>query len=147
MAGFIEDSSSLFTVDFYCHDSRFLLIVAFSEPIIRLIFERGAFSPEDTRSVAHVQALFDFKFPSRWWHFVSKSHFLLQVNSILVWASGFGLLVKIILNYFFVMWIGVAGIALSTSFMYLGTALFVYYFVRLFVNKFRERDVYHRGST
>ena len=125
-----------------------LLIVGFSEPIIRLIFERGAFSPEDTRSVAQVQALFGLQIPLHVGGILLvRVISSLQVNSILVWASGFGLFVKIILNYFFVMWIGVAGIALSTSFMYLGTALFVYYFVRLFVNKFRERDVYLRGST
>lgn len=124
-----------------------LFVLAFSEPIIRLTFERGAFSPEDTRSVAQVQALFGLQIPLHIGGILLvRVISSLQVNSILIWASGFSLLVKIILNYIFSMWIGVAGIALSTSCMYLGSILFVYYFVRVYLNKFRERDISNGGS-
>jgi putative peptidoglycan lipid II flippase len=124
-----------------------LFVFTFSETIIRLIFERGAFSPEDTRLVSQVQALFGLQIPLHIGGILLvRVLSSLQKNHILIWASGFNLFIKIILNYFFVMWIGVAGIALSTSFMYLGSLLFVYYFVRVFLNKFRERDHNNRES-
>lgn len=113
-----------------------LLIFAFSEPIVRLIYERGAFSAEDTHLVAQVQALFVLQIP----FYIGGILMVriissLQANQVLMWASGLNLIIKIILNYLFIQWMGVAGIALSTSLMYLGTFIFIYYFVRSFLHR------------
>lgn len=118
-----------------------LLFFAFSEPIVRLLYQRGAFSPQDTHSVAQVQALFVLQIP-----FYIGGILLvrvissLQSNQVLMWVSGFNLIIKVILNYVFVRWIGVAGIALSTSLMYLGSFVFVFCSVRLLLNKFRKKE-------
>jgi len=119
-----------------------LLIFTFSEPIIRLIFERGAFSPEDTYSVAQVQSLYGLQIPLHIGGILLvRVISSLQMNHILIWASGINLLVKIVLNYLFMSWIGVAGIALSTSFMYLGSFTFVYYFVRKLNHNLTEKGL------
>jgi putative peptidoglycan lipid II flippase len=119
-----------------------LFIFTFSEPIIHLIFERGAFSPEDTRLVAQVQALFGLQIPLHVGGILLvRVISSLQMNHILIWASGINLLVKIVLNYLFMSWIGVAGIALSTSFMYLGSFTFVYYFVRKLNHNLTEKGL------
>lgn len=124
-----------------------LFVFVFSEPIIRLLYQRGAFSTQDTHFVAQVQSLFVLQIP-----FYIGGILLIRVisslqsNQILMWISGFNLIVKIILNYVFVRWIGVAGIALSTSLMYLGSFVFIYCFVRLTLNKCKKEDTPVDGS-
>jgi putative peptidoglycan lipid II flippase len=46
-------------------------------------------------------------------------------NQILIWGSACNLIINIGLNYLFMQWLGVAGIALSTSFVYLFSFLFL----------------------
>jgi putative peptidoglycan lipid II flippase len=124
-----------------------LLVFVFSEPIVRLLYERGAFSSGDTQVVAQVQSLFVLQIP-----FYIGGILLVRVisslkaNQVLVWASGLNLIIKIVLNYLFIPWLGVAGIALSTSLMYLGSFVFVFYFVHLFLNKSRKKESPVNGS-
>lgn len=124
-----------------------LLVFLFSEPIIRLLYQRGAFSPQDTHFVAQVQALFVLQVP-----FYIGGILLvrvissLQSNQVLMWGSGFNLVVKIVLNYVFVRWIGVAGIALSTSLMYLGSFVFFYYSVRILLGKSMKESQIHESK-
>ncbi len=123
-----------------------LLIYVFSEQIVRLLYERGAFLPEDTYLVARVQSFLIFQIP----FYISGILVVrvissLQANQILMWGSGVNLLFKIIMNYLFMGWLGVAGIALSTSVMYFVSFIFVYVFVIMSLNKLTRRDNYHYG--
>jgi len=123
------------------------LISAFSEPIVRLLYERGAFSPGDTQLVAQVQSLLVLQIPFNIGGILLvKVISSLQANQVLMWASGINLIIKIVLNYLFIQWLGVAGIALSTSLMYLGSFVFVFYFVQLFLNKLRNKESPINGS-
>lgn len=106
------------------------LMIIFSEPIIRIFLERGAFSHEDTKLVANIQALTALQMP-----FYLANVLLIRLitsmrlNYILIWGSGFNLIINIVCNYFFMQWIGVQGIALSTSCVYIFSFLYLLNFI------------------
>jgi putative peptidoglycan lipid II flippase len=91
------------------------LILA-SNTIVRLLFERGAFTAADTTLVASVQALYLLQLP-----FVLIGVLLvrlassLQKNQILLLGAAITLPLNVGLNLLFMRWLGVAGIALATS--------------------------------
>ena len=107
-----------------------LILVFFSEPIARVFFERGAFTSADTWRVSQVQALFLLQIP-----FYSLGILMvrlissLNMNHILMRVAIINLFFKIVFNYFFMQRLGVAGIALSTSLVYVVS--FIYYSVIL----------------
>jgi putative peptidoglycan lipid II flippase len=101
-------------------------LIYFSEPLVRLAFQRGAFTEADTQLVAHVQDLYLLQVPV----FVLGILIVrlisaLQANRILMWGAIINLSVNIGCNYFFMKWLGVPGIALSTSLMYLVSTTFL----------------------
>jgi putative peptidoglycan lipid II flippase len=105
------------------------LIILFSEPIVRLLLQRGSFTAENTQLVAQIQACFALQIP-----FYIASVFAVRINSamrnnqIMMWGSAGNLIVNISLNYLFMNWLGVAGIALSTSCVYLFSFVFLLFF-------------------
>ncbi|MHC5830090.1 MAG: lipid II flippase MurJ, partial [Nostoc sp.] len=56
-------------------------------------------------------------------------------NQILMWGSGFNLMINIALDYLFIQWLGVAGIALSTSCVYMFSFFFLLFFAIKKINK------------
>jgi putative peptidoglycan lipid II flippase len=122
-----------------------VLTFVFSEEIIRLLYERGAFSAKDTYLVAQVQSLFIWQVPFYMGGMLlARVVSSLQANRILMWASGLNLFLKVILNYLLIHWMGVSGIALSTSLMFLGSFIFVYCYVQIMLNRSRgsESQIY-----
>ncbi len=96
-----------------------VLMAAASTPIVRLAFERGAFSARDTEIVSFVQALYLIQIP----FYTAGILFVrmltaMQRNRTLLWGTGISLPLSVVLNYVFMQRLGVAGIALSTSVMY-----------------------------
>lgn len=90
-----------------------------SEPLVGLIFERGEFNPADTRLVGRVQALYGLQIPFYllgilFVRLISSagSNHLLMVGALL------NLGLNVVLNYVFMRYLGVAGIALSTACVY-----------------------------
>ena len=95
------------------------LLIAFSKPIVALLFERGSFTAADTRIVAATQAMFLLQVPV----FVVSLVLVrlisaLRANHILMWGSVLNLAASIVLTYVLMRQLGVAGIALATSLMY-----------------------------
>ncbi|NJS09007.1 MAG: murein biosynthesis integral membrane protein MurJ [Microcoleus sp. CSU_2_2] len=96
------------------------LIILFSEPIVQILLQRGSFTANDARLVAQIQACFAFQIP-----FYIASILVVRLisamryNQVLMWGSAGNLIVNIGLNYLFMQWLGVPGIALSTSGVYL----------------------------
>jgi putative peptidoglycan lipid II flippase len=96
-----------------------VLMIVGSTSIVRFAFERGAFSSNDTRLIAVVQVMYVIQIP-----FYSASILFvrmltsMQRNRTLLWGTGISLPLNIALNYLFMQRMGVAGIALSTSLMY-----------------------------
>jgi putative peptidoglycan lipid II flippase len=109
-----------------------LLLAYFSEPIVSLLFERGAFTARDTGLVSEVQAYYFLQIP----FYVLSLLMMRLVSSLnanrwLVLVAGIGFSLNIIMNYVFMQWLGVAGIALSTSLIYV--TLFIC--LRLIINR------------
>jgi putative peptidoglycan lipid II flippase len=96
------------------------MIVTFSEPIVRLLFERGQFLASDTRAVARVQALYALQIPFYVLGIlgVQLLH-AVSANRVLMWVSIGNFFTNIIGNFVFMRVWGVAGIAFATSMVYL----------------------------
>jgi putative peptidoglycan lipid II flippase len=124
-----------------------VFIFIFSPQIIQLLYERGAFLRKDTYLVANIQSLFVWQIPFYiGGMLLAKIISSFQANHILMWVSGLNLLLKVTMNYLFIQWMGVSGIALSTSLMYLGSFLFVYYFVRILISKSMKESQIHESE-
>lgn len=93
-----------------------LALILLSQPIVRLVFGHGAFSAADVARVAHVQQLYALQLP-----FFAAGILGLRLLSALestrtlLWIGALNLLVNWAADVVFARWIGVNGIALSTS--------------------------------
>jgi len=106
-----------------------ILIFAFSDSIVNIIFQRGSFKAEDTAIVSPVQAYFAFQIPFYVGGIVVvRLISSLRANHILMWGAAINLVVNIGFNILFIHYLGLKGIALSTSFVYLISFLFLVYF-------------------
>ena len=101
-------------------------LVAFAEPLVKFLFQRGAFTSADTQLVGRVLACYSLQIP-----FYVCSMLLVRFlsamrrNDLLMYAAIVSLPLDIVLNRVLMRRWGVAGIALSTSFIYLASFLFV----------------------
>ncbi len=102
------------------------MLAIFSGPLIRALFERGAFGPEDTRVVSLVQAMYAIQIP----FYVASIvliRFLSSVkrNDLLMYSAILSLVLDVLLNIVLSRFIGVAGIALATSLFYAAAFVFL----------------------
>lgn len=98
-----------------------LTIVLFflSEPIVEVVFERGAFTAEDTLLVAAVQSMYIIQIPfSIIGMIASRTLAALRFNQALLLVGGISFVINIILNLVLMSWLGLPGIALATSGVY-----------------------------
>lgn len=99
-------------------------VVLFSRPLIRIVFQRGAFTPDDTVAVAAIQSFLALQIP---FYIVciigARLMNALKVNQLLMALAGISLLLKFILNYIFIKIWGLRGIALATSLVYATTTV------------------------
>jgi putative peptidoglycan lipid II flippase len=96
------------------------ILILFSTTIVSLLFERGAFTSDETLAVAPVQSLYVLQIPFYLLgilvvRLISAS----KANHVLMWGAAINFCLNIGLNYLFMQWWGVAGIALSTSVVYM----------------------------
>ncbi len=108
-----------------------LILVFFSESLVRFFFERGVFTSADTLRVSQVQALFLLQVP---FYFLGilmvRLISSLKINRILMQAAIINLFLKITFNYFLMQRLGAAGIALSTTLVYVVS--FIYCSIMLY---------------
>ena len=97
-----------------------------AEPIVRLLFERGAFTGAETVTVAKVQSAYLLQLPV---HLLGILYVrlisALEANRLLTIGSAVSLVVNILLNVLFMRWFGVTGIALSTAGVYAVSSIFL----------------------
>lgn len=111
-----------------------LILLLFSEPIVALAFQRGSFTNEDTYLVAEIQSLYSLQIP-----FYIGNLLLIRIissiqkNNILLWVSGCNLFLNILFNYLFIRVLGIKGIALSTSCIYVFSFLFLFLYLRQYI--------------
>ena len=106
-----------------------ILIYLLSDSIVKIIFQRGSFTAEDTAVVSTVQAYFACQIPFYIGGIVMvRLISALRANHILMWGAAINLVVNIGCNILFIHYLGLKGIALSTSFVYLISFIFLVYF-------------------
>ena len=103
-----------------------VLASVFSVPLVSLLFERGAFSPDDTEAVALVLALGVWQLPffavgTVFSRLVSS----LGANQLLLLQSAMVLILDIVLDVMLSRYAGVAGIALATTLVYAASLVFL----------------------
>lgn len=104
-----------------------LLLIYFSEPIIRIVFERGAFTARDTVRVGEIQALYLLQVPFYLTGILGvRLLSALSKNQILMVIGGASLFVNTLGNYIAMQYWGVAGISLSTSIVYFISMFMIY---------------------
>jgi putative peptidoglycan lipid II flippase len=98
-----------------------------SHLIVETAFQRGAFTAHDTAVVAHVQTLFLVQIPFYLLGIlVVRMISALHGNAYLMWGALLSVVINIGLNLILMNLIGVAGIALSTSLVYVISWAFLY---------------------
>ncbi|SRR5579862_808602 len=100
--------------------------IFFSRPLVALLFQRGQFTGADSLLVARIQAMLLLQVPFYtlvilFVRMISS----LQANQVLMWGTIISFVVNISLNWLLMRWMGVAGIALSTSIVYVALSIFL----------------------
>jgi putative peptidoglycan lipid II flippase len=101
-------------------------IVVYSEPIVRLLFQRGTFTAADTRAVGGVQALYALQIPVYTLSILLvRMISALRMNDRILYGTIISFVLNILLDVALVKWIGLAGVALSTSIVYLISFIYI----------------------
>ena len=99
---------------------------ALSEPLVRLIFQRGAFTAADTELVGRVQFFLVLQLP---FYFTSilivRLISSLKRNFLLMWGAVINFVINVVLNYIFIQRFQVAGIALATSIVAIASSIYL----------------------
>jgi peptidoglycan biosynthesis protein MviN/MurJ (putative lipid II flippase) len=97
-------------------------------PLIALLFERGAFTPDDTARVSQVLAWGLLQMPFYLAGLVYVSFFAAQsLQAKIALAAAIGCATKLAANALLVPRMGLSGLQLATAAMYLGTFLFLHW--------------------
>ena len=115
-----------------------VVLIAGSEPLVRLLYQRGAFTPQNTHLVSQVQSLLALQIP-----FYLAGILMVRLissllaNHILMIGNIINVIACISLNYVFMKKMGVGGIALSTSCVYFISSIFLYFSWRWLAKRYR----------
>jgi putative peptidoglycan lipid II flippase len=119
-----------------------IAIILASKLIVKILFERGSFDAEDTQLVSQIQVCYALQIPFYVSAiFVVKLINSLGVNHFLAWGSAINLIANIFGNFVLMNWIGVAGIALSTSGVYLISFVFLYILTNKHLQKISSETI------
>lgn len=93
-----------------------IALMAGSRPLVRLVFQRGAFTAADTAVVAFTQMFFALLIPfATWGTLYVRVLFSLHRSDVLAYCSVLSVCLNIVFNIIFMRIWGVAGIALSSA--------------------------------
>ena len=97
-----------------------MLLVFFSEPLVRLLLQRGVFTEQDTKIVADIQAVGALQIP----FYLGEILFIrlisaMRANQILIWGSAINLIINILADYYLIKILGIVGISFSTSIVHI----------------------------
>lgn len=116
-----------------------LVLILISTPLVRLVFQHGAFRQADTELVANVQRMYLLQVPFYFSgiilvRFVSA----IQSNVILFYGNILSAGLNIALDLVFMRWMGAAGIALSTACVYMVSFIYLATFASLALRRCEE---------
>lgn len=117
-----------------------VILIYLSEPVVALLFQRGAFTEADTKVVGQVQTMYLLQVP---FYLVCmllvRLVMALRATHVMVWGNVLNLAICIGLTYVLMQRLGVVGIALATSVMYLVSCGFLvivsFFLLRIYSNK------------
>lgn len=119
----------------------------FPAPIVRIVFEHGAFGPDDTERVARLLAWFGLQIPFNLLAvFASRIVCALLASRFMLLTTIVNLIANILANLFFVRILGLQGIALANAIVYLGSTVMVYTFLAHELRKREDRARIHSES-
>jgi putative peptidoglycan lipid II flippase len=102
-------------------------LVLFSHPLIRILYQRGAFTAADTGVVSRVQVFLSLQVPFYILTILGvRIISALKKNWVLMVNAGVNMVDNVVFNLILMRYLGVAGIALSTSFVYVISCGLVY---------------------
>lgn len=116
-----------------------LLFYYFSEPIVQVLYQRGAFTAADTVLVGQVQAMYFLKIP----FFLLTTLMVrlissLKYNQLLMFGAMISFAVNIIFNILLMKIMGLPGIALSTVLVYVVSLLYLTVGLRIKLNRVKK---------
>jgi putative peptidoglycan lipid II flippase len=119
------------------------MLVRYSEPLVALIFQGGAFTAHDVRTVARVQMLLCLQLPFYAMGILYvRALSALKHNQVLMWGTTISVLVNVVLNFVLMRMIGLPGIALSTSFVYVISCGFLWFMLERLLSRYEARSAY-----
>jgi putative peptidoglycan lipid II flippase len=104
------------------------VLIYYSEPLVRLVLQRGAFTQADTDVVSRVQVLYLLQIP-----LIAVSILFVRVISslkashLLLWGTVGNLILIVLFTYLFLQRFQVVGVALAISLMHLISAAYLMY--------------------
>jgi putative peptidoglycan lipid II flippase len=116
-------------------------LVFFSRPLIRILFQRGAFTAQDTSVVSGVLIFLSLQIP-----FFMLCSLAVRVisalkrNSVLMLIATVNTILNVVFNLIFMRYAGVAGIALSTSVVYLIACFMIYGWIIALMTKLQAGE-------
>jgi murein biosynthesis integral membrane protein MurJ len=104
-----------------------IFILLFAHPIVQVLFQRGAFSPDDTNRTTMTFIGFIFGLTPMALGFIGARAFsALGKNKVLIWVSAFSVTANAVFDYIFAHFWQSQGIALSTSAVYFCTMFILF---------------------
>jgi putative peptidoglycan lipid II flippase len=105
----------------------FSVAVALSAPeIISVLYQRGGFTAEDTLRTAPILALYAAGWVTLAWTYLAGRGCLIAEKMRVLWPVAlYELVLNFLLNLLFIQWLGAPGIALATSSLYIGSAVWL----------------------
>lgn len=119
-----------------------ILVVAYSQDIVTLVYQRGAFTAESTSLTSTAFLCYSFAVVGYACQEVfNRVFYALKRFKTPMYVSLFCLLLHFVLNLLFYRQAGIAGLALSTAFCLLLYALIMGFMVRRAIGSFLDREV------
>jgi len=113
-----------------------ILLILFSKPLVQLAFQRGAFTEANTELVSRIQMMYALQIPFYvMGNLLVKLISALRRNRLLLYGTILSAVLNVALNLLFLRWLGVMGIALSTSCVFALTFLYKVYWVRRLISE------------
>jgi putative peptidoglycan lipid II flippase len=108
-----------------------LLLILGAQPLVRITLQHGAFHRRDTAVVTAVLAMYAIQIP---FFVVSRVFYRFIVamrrTDLVLYCGALNLALDVVLNLVLMRWMGVAGIALSTSLWSISTLAFLWYWAK-----------------
>lgn len=104
-----------------------LLAALGSHAIIESVYQRGAFTAADTLLVSQVQAMFVLQLLCYTLGILFVQLILsLGTTRVMMWGTLLNVTLNVVLNYVLQRWLGVVGIALSTTLVYVASSIYLF---------------------